>query len=130
MMVAQLATIQPLSYNGWGRCCCVQPTKSYVREDEHGVMRVAETRVLLDSVVFAFEQGHSAETIAQQYPALSLEEVYGAIAHYLAHKSEIDAYLCRQAEVWKREREKASNATIPVVQRLRALAIKAEAEAG
>ena len=40
---------------------------------------------MLDSVVAAFHQGHSAETIAQQYPALSLEEIYGAITYYLAN---------------------------------------------
>ena len=48
---------------------------SYVRKDDHGVLRVGETRVMLDSVVAGFHQGHSAETIAQQYPALTLEEV-------------------------------------------------------
>jgi hypothetical protein len=35
----------------------------YVRTDEHGVMRVAGTHVMLDSVLAAFEQGHSPETI-------------------------------------------------------------------
>jgi len=58
-------------------------TTSYIREDEHSVKRVGKTRVMLDSVVAAFQQGHSAETIAQQYPALTLEEIYGAIAYYL-----------------------------------------------
>jgi uncharacterized protein (DUF433 family) len=55
--------------------------KSYVRVDEHGVLRVSDTRVMLDSVIAAFQQGHSPETIRQQYPALSLEEVYGSITH-------------------------------------------------
>jgi hypothetical protein len=53
--------------------------KAYVRVDENGVYRVGMTRVMLDSVVAAFRQGHSAETIRQQYPALTLEEVYGSI---------------------------------------------------
>jgi hypothetical protein len=47
----------------------------YVRTDKGGVMRVADTRVPLDSVIAAFEQGASPETIQQQYPALSLELV-------------------------------------------------------
>ena len=59
----------------------MQLAKSYVRQDEHGVLRIGDTRVMLDSVIAAFHQGHSAETIAQQYPALQLEEVYGAIAN-------------------------------------------------
>ena len=50
------------------------PDKSYIREDEQGVKRVGQTRVMLDSVIAAFEQGHSAETIAQQYPAVTLED--------------------------------------------------------
>ena len=40
-------------------------TKSYVRLDENGVLRVGAGRVMLDSVVAAFQQGHSAETIRQ-----------------------------------------------------------------
>ena len=42
----------------------METAKIYVRQDEHGVLRVVETRVMLDSVVAAFNQGHSAETIA------------------------------------------------------------------
>ncbi len=34
------------------------------------------------------------------FELLSLEEVYGAIAHYLAHQTDIDAYLIRQGEKW------------------------------
>jgi len=72
-------------------------------------------------VVAGFQQGHSPETIQQQYPALSLEEVYGAIAWYLAHAEEAEQYLARQAAVWEREREKAARRPSPVLQRLRAL---------
>jgi uncharacterized protein (DUF433 family) len=103
----------------------MQANKTYVREDEHGVLRVGNGRVMLDSVVAAFHQGHSAETIAQQYPALSLEEVYGAIAYYLANQAEVGQYLRRQDELWKRWREKTSAVVSPVVERLRGLAAKA-----
>jgi uncharacterized protein (DUF433 family) len=58
----------------------------YVRLDESGVYRVGGTRVMFDSVLAAFQQGHSPETIRQQYPALTLEAVYGSIACYLAHR--------------------------------------------
>lgn len=102
----------------------MQNRKSYIREDEHGVNRVGQTRVMLDSVIVAFQQGHSAETIAQQYPALGLEEVYGAITYYLANQTEVDRYLRQQDEVWQREREKARQSASPVVQRLRGLAMK------
>ena len=95
--------------------------KSYVRLDENGVLRVGAGRVMLDSVVTAFQQGHSPETIRQQYPALSLEEVYGSIAHYLAHLDEVNAYLRRQDAVWKECQARAEERPGPVVERLRAL---------
>ncbi len=107
----------------------MQPVRIYVRQDENGVLRVWDTRVMLDSVVAAFHQGHSAETIAQQYSALSLEEVYGAITYYLANQADVDQYLRSQDEVWKQWREKAHAAESPVVQRLRDLAARTRTNA-
>ena len=95
--------------------------KSYVEEDSQGALRVGLLGVSLDSVVIAFQQGHSAETIQQLYPALSLEEVYGAIAYYLANRDEVHQYLERQEQLWDQARERAAQNPSPVVQRLRAL---------
>ena len=67
-------------------------TKEYVEKRE-GAYRISGTRVSLDSVVYPFLRGAAPESIAQSFPALTLEEVYGAIAFYLAHQTEIDAYL-------------------------------------
>ncbi len=103
----------------------MQTTTPYVHTDEHGVMRVGETRVMLDSVVAAFQHGHSPETIQQQYPSLTLEEVYGAITYYLANRGEVHEYLARQAEVWREWRDKATQGASPVVQRLRAQSAEA-----
>jgi hypothetical protein len=44
-------------------------------------------------VVYAFLEGQSAEAIAQAFPVLSLEQVYGAITYYLAHREDVDEYL-------------------------------------
>lgn len=66
--------------------------KEYV-EQQDGAYRVAGTRVSLDSVVYAFRRGASPESIQRSYPLLSLEQIYGAIAFYLAHEEEIDRYL-------------------------------------
>jgi uncharacterized protein (DUF433 family) len=96
-------------------------SKSYVEEDSEGALRVGSLGVSRDSVVIAFEQGHSAETIQQLYPALSLEEVYGAIAYYLANRDEVHQYLKRQEQLWDESRERAAQNSSPVVQRLRAL---------
>lgn len=57
------------------------------------VYRVGDTRVSLDSIVHSWLQGDSAETIAENFPALTLEQVYGAVAFYLANQAEVDEYL-------------------------------------
>jgi uncharacterized protein (DUF433 family) len=74
--------------------------KEYVEEPDGGYL-VAGTRVSLDSVVYAFLRGTAAESIAQSYPVLSLEEVYGAIAYYLAHQAEVDAMLASHEDIVK-----------------------------
>ena len=66
--------------------------KSYV-ECRNNAYWVEGTRVSLDSVVYAFQKGLSPESIVQSFPLLTLEQVYGAIAFYLANRTEIDAYL-------------------------------------
>ena len=68
---------------------------------------IAGTRVSLDSIVHAFRRGESAETICQNFEVLRLEEVYGAITYYLAHRADIDAYLARQNEKWLEGRRDA-----------------------
>lgn len=90
-----------------------------VQTDEHGVLRVGESRVMLDSVVIAWQQGHSAETIQQQFPALSLADVYGAIAYYLRHRADVDQYLYRQAALWQSGRQEWNRRSGVLVQRLR-----------
>ena len=67
-------------------------SKEYV-EQHDGAYRIAGTRVSLDSVVYAFRRGASAESIQRSFPLLTLEQIYGAIAFYLAHVEEIDQYL-------------------------------------
>ncbi len=96
-------------------------SKRYVEEDSQGALRVGPLGVSLDSIVIAFQQGYSSETIQQLYPALSLEEVYGAITYYLANRDEVHQYLDRQEQVWEQARQCAAQNPSPVVQRLRAL---------
>jgi hypothetical protein len=57
-------------------------------------------RISLDSIVHAFRRGESPWTISQNFELLRLEQVYGAVAFYLANQAEIDAYLVRQSEKW------------------------------
>jgi uncharacterized protein (DUF433 family) len=67
-------------------------TTGYVEQRGCGYY-IAGSRVSLDSVVYAFLRGESPEGIVESFPALSLEQVFGAVAFYLAHREIIDAYL-------------------------------------
>lgn len=71
----------------------------YVEEREGGLY-VAGSRISLASVIIAFQEGASPETIRQNYPSLSLAQVYGAIAFYLNHPSEAGAYLMSLQDKW------------------------------
>jgi uncharacterized protein (DUF433 family) len=96
-------------------------SKTYVSTDDRGTMRVGSAGVMLDGIVSAFEQGDSPESIRQQYPGLTLEEVYGAITFYLAHRSEVAEYLQRQEHLWEYWRAKTEERPSSVVDRLRRL---------
>lgn len=61
--------------------------------DEHGKFRVVGTRVLLELVIHAYNQGEIPEEIVDSYPSLRLADVYAVIAYYLYHRVEIDAYV-------------------------------------
>ena len=85
-------------------------TAQYVTKLENGAYRVAGTRVSLDSVVYAFWRGESPESIVDSFPALTLEQVYGAIAYYLAHQAQIDTYLKEGEAEFEKLRERAREA--------------------
>ena len=64
-----------------------------LKEDVGGVLRVGGTRVTLDTIVGAFDNGSSPEEILLKYPSLRLTEIYAVITYYLWHQSAVDAYL-------------------------------------
>ena len=63
-----------------------------------GVIRVRGTRVTLDTVWAAFQEGATAEEIVQQYPSLSLADAYQAIGYCLRNRSLVAAYLAKRSE--------------------------------
>jgi uncharacterized protein (DUF433 family) len=93
-------------------------------EQTDGNYYVAGTRISLDSIVHAFRCGESPETVCQNFELLRLEEVYGAIAYYLANQAEIDAYLIRQGEKWAEGKRNAE----PLPANLRARLVQAREE--
>lgn len=74
-----------------------QTTPLYADRDD--VLRLAGSRVLLDLVVYEFNQGATAEQIQDSYPSVPLRSIYGALAFYLEHQDAVDEYLRhREAE--------------------------------
>jgi uncharacterized protein (DUF433 family) len=76
--------------------------------DADGIVRVGGTRVTLDTVVAAFDEGATAEEIVQQYPSLHLADVYAVIGYYLRRRTEVEVYLRQrrgQAEDTRRQNE-------------------------
>ncbi len=71
--------------------------KPYIEFKNQGYWIIG-TRISLDSIVYAFRKGLHPESIAQSYPLLDLEQVYGAITFYLANRTEIDAYLLSEEQ--------------------------------
>ena len=91
--------------------------REYVEQRE-GVYRISGTRVSLDSVVYAFLRGATPESIAQSFPVLTLEEVYGAIAFYLGHLTEVEPYLQEGEREFEALRQQARQANPLLYQKL------------
>src|SRR5207247_1032826 len=73
-----------------------QPHVVAFREDHNGVIRVGESRVLLELIIHAYQQGETPEGIVDCYDTLNLADVYAIIAYYLDHREEVDRYLREQ----------------------------------
>jgi uncharacterized protein (DUF433 family) len=70
-----------------------------LRIDEGGEVHVGNTRVTLDIVVDAFNEGATAEEIVSRYPVLKLADAYAVISYYLRRQEEIDAYLRQEQQI-------------------------------
>ena len=71
-------------------------SQNILRQDEGEVWRIGESRVSLDSVVYAFDEGASAEEIVWRFPTLDLVQVYSVISYYLQNQAEIHSYLANR----------------------------------
>jgi uncharacterized protein (DUF433 family) len=79
--------------------------QTYIVQRDGGYY-IQDTRVSLDSVVYRWLEGLSPESIADYFPALSLEQVYGAITYYLSHRAEVDAHLRSAAQEYEAFRQR------------------------
>ena len=92
--------------------------KEYVAKLE-GAYRVGGTRVSLDSLIYLFREGMSAESMVESYPALTLEEVHGALAFYLANQKEIDEYLAEGEHIARHHHEASRRTNAELIAKLR-----------
>jgi uncharacterized protein (DUF433 family) len=65
-------------------------------EDSSGALRVGQSRVLLELVIRAFQDGATPEAIVQRYPTTTLTDIYAVVAYYLRHQEDVDAYLAER----------------------------------
>jgi hypothetical protein len=95
--------------------------KEYVRRVECAY-RVGTPACPSIPLVYLFREGMSAESMVESYPALTLEQLHGALAFYLGYQKEIDAYLAegqRTAELQQRQSRQTNAEPIAKLQRAR-----------
>lgn len=69
-----------------------------LKADADGVVHVGGTRVTLDTIVAAFEEGATAEEIVHQYPSVNLADVYAVVSYYLRRRSDVEVYLSQRQQ--------------------------------
>jgi uncharacterized protein (DUF433 family) len=67
-----------------------------LRVEESGTVRVGNTRVTLDTLIYAYKGGDSPEQIAEGFDTVPLADIYAVINYYLRHREEVEAYLERR----------------------------------
>jgi uncharacterized protein (DUF433 family) len=61
-----------------------------------GHLRINGTRMTVNQLVVCYKQGYSPEEIADQYPHLTLAQVYTALAYYHANREEMETELAAE----------------------------------
>ncbi|HEY4000545.1 MAG TPA: DUF433 domain-containing protein [Candidatus Xenobia bacterium] len=82
----------------------IQSVPVPLRVNKDGVVRVGRSRVTLDTIVYAFRDGATAEEICQRYPAVTLPQVYSVIAFVLQNQTEVDKYMAEVEALEERTR--------------------------
>jgi uncharacterized protein (DUF433 family) len=69
-----------------------------LQQDSTEALRIGGSRVLLELVIQAFQDGATPETIVQRYPTTTLSDIYAVIAYYLRHRDSVEAYLAEREQ--------------------------------
>src|SRR5467141_1144068 len=79
-----------------------------------GRLRIEGTRITVNQLASLYKQGYNAEEIADQYPHLTMAQVYAALLHYHTNQEEIDADLAAEKKEAERlEHEHRSQCSQP-----------------
>ncbi len=85
-----------LGYSGMGNLSMDQ--KVPLSADAEGVLRITGSRVTLDSIIHQFRTGATAEQIQEDFPSVTLADIYAVIAYYLQHSQEVEKYFVEQSQ--------------------------------
>jgi len=86
--------------------------EKYFEFISEGAIRIAGTRINVETVLRDYREGASPEEIVLRYPTLSLEQVHATITYYLANREKMEAYLAlvkqQQEEAWQEQQRHPS----------------------
>ena len=81
----------------------------HIHHDERGVAWIDDSNIKVVEVILDHVQGQSPEQIHEDYPHLSLAQIYAAIAYYYDHQAEIDVLVQQWQTKYKTEYVKPNN---------------------
>ncbi|MBE9121027.1 DUF433 domain-containing protein [Tychonema sp. LEGE 07199] len=67
-----------------------------------GRPRIAGTRMSVQSIAIDYKAGMTPEKIAEEFPHLTLSQIYAALAYYYANQNQIDADIAAENAEWER----------------------------
>jgi uncharacterized protein (DUF433 family) len=68
-----------------------------IRSDD-GTIRIKGSRVSLEVIVRQFKQGATAEQLLEDFPSLTLRDIYGAVYYYLDNTEAVEDYMRQQED--------------------------------
>ena len=104
--IGNLSTKRQIEWENRTVAFNVQTEAPPLAEDASGALRIGSSRVLLEIVVRAFQDGATPETIVQRYSTLGLPDVYAVLAYYLRHPNEVEQYLAQREQKAEQVRQR------------------------
>lgn len=84
-------------------------------------IRIQGHRIGIEHVVRLYNEYHSPEMIAQEFPGLSLEKIYATLAYYLHNKADVDAYMAERIRSSEERWRQAQANPAPMMLKMRAI---------